>query len=72
MAYVQFAAYHVPVLHVRQCLTNHGFPVFSQQNRHATNLSLIVLIGEFWAYITIGISFTSQQNQCLITPYRKH
>ena len=25
MSYVQFAAYHVHVLHVHQCLTNHGF-----------------------------------------------
>ena len=39
MAYVKFSAYHVPVLHVHQFLTNHGFPVFSQQNRHATNMS---------------------------------
>ena len=37
MAYVQFSAYRVHVLHVYQCLTNLGFPVFSQQNRHATN-----------------------------------
>ena len=58
MAYVKFAAYHVPVLYVHQCLTNLGFPVFIQQNRHATNLSSILLIGQFWANITIGISFT--------------
>ena len=38
MAYVPFAAYHFPVLHVHRCLTNHAFPVLSQQNRHATNL----------------------------------
>ena len=31
MAYLKFAAYHVPVLHVHQCLTNHGFTVFSKK-----------------------------------------
>ena len=58
MAYVKFAAYNFPMLHVHQCLAKHGFPVFSQQKRHATNLSSIVLIGQFWAHITIGISLT--------------
>ena len=33
MAYVIFAEYHVPLLHVHQCLTNHGFPVCSQQKQ---------------------------------------
>ena len=27
--YMQFKAYHVPVLHVHQCLTNFGFMIFS-------------------------------------------
>ena len=31
-----------------------------------TNLSSIVLIGQFWAHITIGISFTYHQNQHLL------
>ena len=56
MGYVKFAAYHVPMLHVHQCLTKHGFTLFSQQNRHANNLSSIVLIGQFCAHIIIGIS----------------
>ena len=55
MEYAKFAAYHVPVLHVHQFLTNLVFTVFIQQNRHATNMPSILLIGQFWAHITIEI-----------------
>ena len=37
MAYLQFSAYHLPVLDVHQCWINLGFMVFLQQKRHATN-----------------------------------
>ena len=53
MEYVKFSAYHVPVLYVHQCLTNLGFPVFSKKNRHTTNLSSTVLIGQLCSHITI-------------------
>ena len=34
MEYVQFAAYHVPVLHVHQFLTNCGFLVYHKKEAH--------------------------------------
>ena len=56
IAYVKFAVYHVPVLDVHQWLAKPGFLVFIKQNRHTTNLSPTVLIGQFWYHITILIS----------------
>ena len=70
MEYVKFSAYHVHVLDLHQWWTNLGFIVFRQRNSHATNLSPTVLIGQFWAHIIIGISFTCHRNQhflrCLV------
>ena len=54
------------VLHVHKCWKNLGFMVFRQQNRHATNLSPNVLIGQFWAHITIGISLIYNQNKYIL------
>ena len=60
MAYVKFAAYNVHMLHVHQCLTNHEFTVFSQQNKHATNLSSIVRIGQFWVHMSLIMGETEK------------
>ena len=57
MEYVQFAEYHVHVLHVNQFWTNLGFLVFRKRNSHATNLSPTVLIVQLWDHITIETSF---------------
>ena len=42
-----FRKRYVTVLHLYQFWKNLGFVVLSKQNRHATNLSLDVLIGQF-------------------------
>ena len=46
MAHLRFSAFHVPVLNVHQLFTNPGFLVYYLKN-HATNLSHIVLTGQF-------------------------
>ena len=62
---MQFATYYEPVLHVHQCHTNLLFMVYLQRNNHATNLSQMLLTGQFLDYTTIVISFTCHRNQQL-------
>ena len=58
MAYVQFVAF------INDLSTLDFW--YTLKNKHSTNLSHIVLNGQFWAHIKILIAFTCHQNQHLL------